>query len=261
MPRSVRELIADRLKKRGLYDTPGYWDMKAESYVGLARSAWPSNAYNRHLHATQMATIDALLGDVQGQRVADVGCGTGRASLHLASRGARVTGLDFAPKAVAAARVEARERGLDAEFRVSSVREAAPADLAGAFDAVLVIGCLTVACSTPAELDVGLAHVASLARPGARVLFIEPLHDVRLWARILRMGVPTFAEHAERAGLDLVDRRGLFFVPARYLLAFVDLPELVVRPVFGAGEALLARLGEPDSLSDYKALSFRKRAT
>ncbi len=37
----------------------------------------------------------ALIGDVKGLTVADIGCGTGRQSLQLAAAGARVTAVDF----------------------------------------------------------------------------------------------------------------------------------------------------------------------
>ena len=51
----LRADAGDRLTKQGLYDSPAYWDMKAEAYQGLARSNWPSNTYNRHWDERQMA--------------------------------------------------------------------------------------------------------------------------------------------------------------------------------------------------------------
>lgn len=50
--------------------------------------------------------------------VLDAGCGMGENALFLASRGHRVTGIDFLAKPVRQARVKAAERGLTAEFLV-----------------------------------------------------------------------------------------------------------------------------------------------
>ena len=45
-----------------------------------------------------------LAGDVRGQRICDVGCGSGRFVSALARRGAHVTGIDVAPEMLALAR-------------------------------------------------------------------------------------------------------------------------------------------------------------
>ena len=51
-----------------------------------------------------------------GEHVVDVGCGTGNAALLAAERGARVTGIDPAPRLLEVARAAAAARGLDATF-------------------------------------------------------------------------------------------------------------------------------------------------
>lgn len=51
-----------------------------------------------------------------GERVVDVGCGTGNAALLAAERGATVTGIDPAVRLLDAASAQAAERGLDARF-------------------------------------------------------------------------------------------------------------------------------------------------
>jgi SAM-dependent methyltransferase len=51
--------------------------------------------------------------------VIDVGCGTGENALELASRGLDVLGIDASPRAIAAAKAKASERGSSAEFLVA----------------------------------------------------------------------------------------------------------------------------------------------
>jgi SAM-dependent methyltransferase len=53
---------------------------------------------------------------VPGEHVVDVGCGTGNAALLAAERGARVTGVDPAPRLLDVARAEAAARGLELSF-------------------------------------------------------------------------------------------------------------------------------------------------
>ena len=50
--------------------------------------------------------------------ILDSGCGTGEIALHFASRGHKVTGIDFLPAPVQRAKQKAAERGLTATFLV-----------------------------------------------------------------------------------------------------------------------------------------------
>jgi SAM-dependent methyltransferase len=76
------------------------------------------------------------LGIAAGQRVLDVGCGTGNAALAAARAGAAVTGVDPAAGLLSLARRRAREDGLDIEF-VAGDAERLP--VAGEFDAVMSV--------------------------------------------------------------------------------------------------------------------------
>src|SRR6516225_9804705 len=51
--------------------------------------------------------------------VLDAGCGTGENTLHIASLGLPVLGVDVAETALAIARAKAAERGIEAEFAVA----------------------------------------------------------------------------------------------------------------------------------------------
>jgi SAM-dependent methyltransferase len=256
--RTFVQMLKDRLGKQGLYDSPSYWDMKADTYEGLARSNWPSNNFNRHWDARQMAILDDAVGDVRGLEVVDVACGTGRASIHLARRGARVTGLDFAPKTLEAARREAERAGADVMFRQYDALTPPPGDLVGRFDLGITISCLAMACGDAQVFERALGHLVSLVRPGGRFFFLEPIHESRLLRRILKMGTADWIARCERHGLALVGRGRMGFVPARLLFAFRDWPDAFVGPLFAGGERILDRAPWLDRLSDYKWLLFRR---
>src|SRR4051812_7515528 len=50
--------------------------------------------------------VAAILGEVRGQSIADIGCGTGRHALRLARAGAEATALDFSEEMLARARAK-----------------------------------------------------------------------------------------------------------------------------------------------------------
>jgi 2-polyprenyl-3-methyl-5-hydroxy-6-metoxy-1,4-benzoquinol methylase len=70
----------------------------------------------------------------------DLGCGTGTNAITLARNGWRVTGVDFIPRAILAARAKAERSGVSVEFLIASVLDRSA--LTGPFDYVLDIGCL-----------------------------------------------------------------------------------------------------------------------
>ncbi len=72
-------------------------------------------------------------------RALDLGCGTGTNAITLAQHGWRVTGVDFAVRAILEARRKAREAGVQADLRLGDVTRLGA--LAGPFDLILDIGC------------------------------------------------------------------------------------------------------------------------
>jgi ubiquinone/menaquinone biosynthesis C-methylase UbiE len=76
------------------------------------------------LVALEEPLVDELLGDVNGLHIADIGCGTGRHSVRLASRGARVSGFDFSEEMLRRARAKAA--GLNVEFHQHDLAEPLP---------------------------------------------------------------------------------------------------------------------------------------
>jgi SAM-dependent methyltransferase len=93
---------------------------------------------------SQADVLTAFVGRLRGQRVLDVGTGTGRAALVLARGGATLTGVDASDAMLAVARQRAAADGLDVRFQAGDVHALDFADRG--FDAVV---CLRVLMHTP----------------------------------------------------------------------------------------------------------------
>jgi SAM-dependent methyltransferase len=108
-----------------------------------------------------------LLGDVEGRRVLDAGCGTGYLTRLLARRGALVTGIDVSSRMIALAR--GASPGLD--VRVDSCTTLATID-DGAVDAVVAN---YVVMDVP-DLAATMAAFSRVLRPGgiAVLVFSHP---------------------------------------------------------------------------------------
>lgn len=116
---------------------------------------------------------EAELGPVAGLRVLHLQCHFGADTLALAQRGAEVVGLDFSPRAIAAARTLTDELGLTDRARfVEANLYDAPSTLPepGGFDLVYVTwGAL---CWLP-DIQGWARIVAHSLRPGGRLYFAE----------------------------------------------------------------------------------------
>ncbi len=144
--------------------------------VHLASQEYDLTALRAGRRRLDMLT-EAMLPPLAGLRVLHLQCHFGRDTLVLAGRGADVTGVDFSPPAIAAARALAAEVGLPARFVLADVY-GAPAILAepASFDLVFTTwGTITWLPDVAAWARV----VAGFLRPGGRLLFLDA-HPVAL---------------------------------------------------------------------------------
>ena len=89
------------------------WGRASEAYARF-RPGYPEDFYE----------LLASLGvGLPGQRMLDLGTGTGVLAIVFARRGAHVTGVDISDRQVAVARDVARREGLDIAFEVSRVED------------------------------------------------------------------------------------------------------------------------------------------
>lgn len=104
-----------------------------------------------------------------GQRVADLGCGSGKTTFHLnrlAQPGGGALGVDLAPQRIDFARQHYRADGL--EFLVKDIRE--PLDELGQFDFIWIRFVLEYYRAQSFDL---VRHVAGALRPGGTLCLID----------------------------------------------------------------------------------------
>ena len=139
-----------------------------EKFSELAHRWWDPRAEFRPLHEInplRLNHIDRLAG-LKGSRVLDVGCGGGILAEAMALRGAHVTGIDLAEKALAVAQLHLMESGLAIQYRLTAAENLAR-EVPGQFDAVT---CMEMLEHVP-DPAASVRACAELVRPGGHVFF------------------------------------------------------------------------------------------
>jgi len=127
---------------------------------------WSPGVYERTAAQLEpVAEVAVGAADLQaGDRALDVACGTGNVLLVAAARGARVAGVDLAPRLVEVARDRAARAGVEAHLRVGDAT-ALPFD-DDAFDtAISVFGVIFAAPARDAA-----SELLRVVRPGGRIV-------------------------------------------------------------------------------------------
>ena len=143
--------VAAHLKDREYYDVEGF--LAGEDCLGDIETG--------------------LVGDVGGKTLLHLMCHFGLDTLGWARRGARVTGLDFSPAAIEAARELAARAGLDARFVEADVNEAA-ATLNEEFDCV--VACYGILAWLE-DVGVFMRQVSRCLCPGGTFVIVD-LHPI-----------------------------------------------------------------------------------
>ncbi len=145
-------------------EPPGLEEMKLRTRATWAAGDFPEVA-RRALWPVGERIVQRV-GVGRGERVLDVGCGTGNAAIRAAQAGGRVVGLDLTPELFYAGHAAARDAGVSdgAIEWVEGDAEAIPYP-DDAFDVVLS----TFGCMFAPRHEVAAAEIARVLRPGGRL--------------------------------------------------------------------------------------------
>ena len=159
----------------------------------LESSPWRYDAGMRALTFGRVSPLHAAVAEAAvrspGDRVLDIGCGTGAVTKRLCARGARVTAIDQSPEMIeqAKARFEAVEANDIANDIVWLEQTAAEIDglEEGAFEAVVLSLCLSDMSASERRYVLRLA--TQRLAPNGRLVVADEVRAPAGWRRVLQL--------------------------------------------------------------------------
>ena len=120
--------------------------------------------------------IEQLIGEVDGARLLDLGCGSGTYSVSFAEEGSHVVALDLSATMISLAQERAHRQGVEADFRVADIREPLPFD-----DAQFDIVFTATALHYVENIEGFMKEVARVMKPTARLVasVLHPMSTAR----------------------------------------------------------------------------------
>jgi 2-polyprenyl-6-hydroxyphenyl methylase/3-demethylubiquinone-9 3-methyltransferase len=138
-------------------------------FQALATRWWDPSSEFRPLHQInplRLGWIEGLAGSLAGRDAIDVGCGGGILAEAMAAKGARVTGIDLADKALRVAELHGLESGVAVRYEKIAAEAMAERE-PGSFD---VVTCMEMLEHVPDPAST-IAACARMARPGGWLFF------------------------------------------------------------------------------------------
>jgi 2-polyprenyl-6-hydroxyphenyl methylase/3-demethylubiquinone-9 3-methyltransferase len=195
-----------------------------EKFDSVAAGWWDPEGPFRPLHVLNPARLRFITdrAPMAEADVLDVGCGGGILAESMARKGARVTGIDVAPRVLATAKLHLLESGLDIDYREITVEEQAQ-ESPQKFDTVT---CMEMLEHVPDPASI-IAAIRTLLKPRGQV-FLSTLNRTPLAFALGIVG----AEHIARLlprGTHRYDR----FIRPSELSAWLREAGLLVQDIVG----------------------------
>jgi len=162
----------------------------AEAWAALVRATWDERAPDWDVAAeshalsadrtAEIARLAVALDLHHGSTLLDAGCGAGQFSIAFAHLGCQVTGVDISSAMIDRARMHARDRSVEIEFRIGDI--ASLTDSANTFDAVHA----RVVLQFARDPIMALRCLRKVLKPGGRMFASVPGSLSPIYARSWR---------------------------------------------------------------------------
>jgi len=142
--------------------------LELDKFSQLAHRWWDPNSEFKPLHEINPLRLNYIndLAGLEGKAVLDVGCGGGILSEGMASRDAKVTGIDLSDKALKVAKLHLLESGHQVDYRKITVESLAK-EQPQHYD---VVTCMEMLEHVPDPMSV-IRACSQLAKPNGWVFF------------------------------------------------------------------------------------------
>lgn len=148
--------------------TPNIDPQEIAKFEELASRWWDRESEFKPLHDINPLRVDFIdrIGNLQGKKVLDVGCGGGILSEAMAHRGADVTGIDMGEAPLKVAKLHGLETGVSVEYRQITVEELA-AEQPEQYD---IVTCMEMMEHVPDPASI-VEACSKLVKPGGFAFF------------------------------------------------------------------------------------------
>ncbi|MDP6433968.1 MAG: bifunctional 2-polyprenyl-6-hydroxyphenol methylase/3-demethylubiquinol 3-O-methyltransferase UbiG [Arenicellales bacterium] len=161
-----------------MQNSPNIDHNEIAKFEALATRWWDPESEFRTLHQINPLRLEFIneRAPLEGKKVLDVGCGGGILSESMATRGARVTGIDMGEKPLAVAKLHLKESGLEVDYRQTTA-EALAIEEPESFD---IITCMEMVEHVPDPASV-INACSRLVRPGGELFFSTINRTPKAW--------------------------------------------------------------------------------
>jgi len=164
--------------KKSVQNSPNIDHNEIAKFEALATRWWDPESEFRTLHQINPLRLEFIneRAPLEGKKVLDVGCGGGILSESMATRGARVTGIDMGEKPLSVAKLHLKESGLEVDYRQTTA-EALAIEEPESFD---IITCMEMVEHVPDPASV-INACSRLVRPGGELFFSTINRTPKAW--------------------------------------------------------------------------------